>query len=276
MPQEKLLTEDDILFIKSNLDKTASELSRLLDKPRPKIAKILRDCKNINALKTKETIFKNKEHQKFLLENYNKYTCEELANILGYGSQASVRRFLQKHVNLENKKTGPKVDYTFYENYFKINTEKTNNQICFDLNISLKNLYYIKNKLGIENDYKSKQTYIEYYTELFLQKNNINYKKEYKLKNFRYDFYLIDYKIFIECHGDYWHANPIIYKDKILNDVQKNNLERDLLKSKLLKDLNCVLIVLWEYDIKNNMLALDNYFKKEIIDKLPLIAISIE
>lgn len=276
MPKEKLLTEDDILFIKNNLDKTASELSRLLDKPRPKIAKILRNYKNINALKTKESIFKDKEHQKFILENYNKYTCEELAAILGYGSQASVRRFLQKHVNLENKKTGPKVDYSYYEQYIKNNPNKSNTELCVIFNINIKKLYYIKNKLGIENDYKSKQTSIEYYTELFLQNNNINYKKEYKLKNFRYDFYLIDYRIFIECHGDYWHANPIIYKDKVLNDVQNSNIERDLLKSKLLKDLNCTLIVLWEYDIKNNILNLDNYFKQEIINKLPLVVIPIE
>lgn len=58
----------------------------------------------------------------------------------------------------------------------------------------------------------------------------------------------------IEFNGDYWHANPKIYKDttiirgKTAVDIQR----RDMLKLKTAEDLGLKTLVVWESDFKQN------------------------
>lgn len=68
-----------------------------------------------------------------------------------------------------------------------------------------------------------------------LEKNNINYKREYKLPNynFKYDFYLPDYNLFIEFHGEQ-HYRPIdhfggieSFKELQFRDNFKKSLARE-------------------------------------------------
>jgi hypothetical protein len=63
-----------------------------------------------------------------------------------------------------------------------------------------------------------------------------------------FDFYLPDKQILIEADGDYWHANPLFFKEK--NTTQKHNEENDILKNKLALEANIKLIRFWESDIK--------------------------
>jgi len=58
----------------------------------------------------------------------------------------------------------------------------------------------------------------------------------------------------IEFNGDYWHANPKIYKDttiirgKLATDIQ----QRDMLKLKTAQDLGFRTLVVWESEYKQN------------------------
>ncbi len=62
------------------------------------------------------------------------------------------------------------------------------------------------------------------------------------------------YLILILVQGDYWHANPLIYKDlSKLSGVQRNNINRDRRKKQsIINELNYKYFVIWEYDIRNN------------------------
>ena len=82
--------------------------------------------------------------------------------------------------------------------------------------------------------------------------------KDYK---FRPDFNIQDKKILIECHGDYWHANPEKYEQESLTNTQKINIEKDLYKKEYYENLGYTLIIFWETDITNDI----DYIKNEII-----------
>lgn len=66
-----------------------------------------------------------------------------------------------------------------------------------------------------------KDTNIEILIEQELIKRNISYQKQVPLcKTVRVDFYLPEYRIVIECDGDYWHNRPGSKE----NDERKTNL----------------------------------------------------
>ena len=53
-----------------------------------------------------------------------------------------------------------------------------------------------------------------------LDKNKIKYEREYFIKYYSIDNYLLDYNLMIEVMGNYWHSNPVRYnEDKYLMNV---------------------------------------------------------
>lgn len=64
-----------------------------------------------------------------------------------------------------------------------------------------------------------------------------------------YDFYLSDYKIIVEVHGDYWHCNPNSKFSVPTYDAQKYNVENDVKKAQWCRDNNVPLVIFWETDI---------------------------
>ena len=99
---------------------------------------------------------------------------------------------------------------------------------------------------------------IEYTIKDLLDKYQINYVHQYVYGFWSFDFYLTDYNLFIEVDGDYWHANPIFYTNRKLNETQRKNLANVARKNKYIKNRNKKLIRLWEYDIINNIDNIDN------------------
>lgn len=116
------------------------------------------------------------------------------------------------------------------------------------------------------------------FAKLFLDANNIQYIYQYEAKEIGrfFDFavtshnkpYIMEEKDGIECvkqdnqafevsflleiDGDYFHANPIKYKDKKLTPTQKHNLFVDKLKDQY-AGMHCIpLVRFWENDIRNN------------------------
>jgi G:T-mismatch repair DNA endonuclease (very short patch repair protein) len=109
-----------------------------------------------------------------------------------------------------------------------------------------------------------KNTSIEIKLSELLDKNNIRFHSNYPIDKYLVDFYIDKYNLVIECFGDYWHANPIKYKNKILTEAQIKNLDRDKRKEKYLKDNNINYIFLWETDIHKNI----NYVKETIFNEI--------
>jgi len=63
-------------------------------------------------------------------------------------------------------------------------------------------------------------------------------------------------------HGDYYHANPIIYENKETNKMQNRNIKNDIFKKVLAKGMGYGYEVVWEYDLKNNYYLLKERFEK--------------
>lgn len=86
-----------------------------------------------------------------------------------------------------------------------------------------------------------------------LQEWGIKFEEEKTLGVFSYDIYLIDFNVYIEIDGDYWHSNPKFYPDGPKTSAQKVNFYRDKMKDKFGKEKNIIVYRFWEYDINNNL-----------------------
>jgi len=65
------------------------------------------------------------------------------------------------------------------------------------------------------------------------------------------DFALPNDRIAIEVQGDYFHANPEIYDDRMLNAYQIRQRDRDKIKYQMLERYNWRLLYIWENDLKD-------------------------
>lgn len=58
----------------------------------------------------------------------------------------------------------------------------------------------------------------------FLIQKGIAYEREYRVEDFRFDFFLLDYNILIEIDGSFWHNSPrAIARDKKKNHIALKN-----------------------------------------------------
>ena len=103
-----------------------------------------------------------------------------------------------------------------------------------------------------------KDTSIELKIEHLLNELGIRYEKQYRISKWVFDFYLTDFNFVIECQGDYWHANPLIFKENKLNEVQLKNINRDKRKKDFIEEHKIESLFLWESDINKNIESIKN------------------
>lgn len=107
------------------------------------------------------------------------------------------------------------------------------------------------------------ELHIQYFIQFPLSLN----KNQTKI----YDFYLEQYNLLIEVQGDYWHANPKLYKaQQILNFHGKfikaeEIWSNDKIKKELALKHNFNIIYIWENDIKK---MYDNDLKLYILERI--------
>ena len=98
-------------------------------------------------------------------------------------------------------------------------------------------------------------TKIELILENEMKKRNIKFTKQFNVNNkFVCDFAIPSSKLIIECDGDYWHGNPLIYNKNNLNKIQIGKIQRDKFKDKYLKRKGWKVIRFYESDIKNKLI----------------------
>lgn len=86
-----------------------------------------------------------------------------------------------------------------------------------------------------------------------LEDNNFCYVNEKNLDRYYYDIYMVDFDLYIEIMGDYWHSNPSKYDNcDLLYEAQKKIIERDYIKNKVISENKNNVLYLWESDIRNN------------------------
>ena len=86
-----------------------------------------------------------------------------------------------------------------------------------------------------------------------LTKRKIKFVRQYRIDKFVCDFAIPEYKIAIECDGDYWHANPKIYKENEINDIQKIKVGVDKEKNTLFREKGWIVLRFFESEIKKSV-----------------------
>ena len=95
------------------------------------------------------------------------------------------------------------------------------------------------------------ETWPETIVRKLLEEKDIIFEQEFKFGKYFYDFKV--FNTLIEVQGDYWHANPLYFKDKISTKEQNKNLQRDIKKKKLALEHGFDFIEIWESDLKLNL-----------------------
>lgn len=93
--------------------------------------------------------------------------------------------------------------------------------------------------------------FIEKYIKPYIQ----DYKRQYYIPEIKQfcDIFLPESNTIIEINGSYWHCDRRIYVNGPINDIQKEKIKKDEIKYNFLNNNGYHLIVIWEYDIKNNI-----------------------
>ena len=125
-----------------------------------------------------------------------------------------------------------------------------------------------KKALERVNDHKFGISSIEIKTREYLTGCGIQHKYNFILDNkYQYDF-LIEGRIVLEVHGDYWHANPNKYGPgkRAINETQKHHSGKDALKKDYAESKGYIYYFIWETDIrKKDWSKLEEIIKNEKI-----------
>lgn len=95
-------------------------------------------------------------------------------------------------------------------------------------------------------------TSIERFVEKCLSDAGVRFEKQFKLGRYRCDFYLPDSNLILETNGDYWHGNPIRYKESEFDEIQRKNIKRDERKFKAAKNAGYSIAYIWESEIDDH------------------------
>lgn len=99
---------------------------------------------------------------------------------------------------------------------------KTIREICKEKDISPSWANYLQRTEGDDalESFKKHESYLEVKIEMLLQKNNIQYEKQFQLENRFYDFRILKSNILIECNGNYWHCEK--FRDRSYHKNKKD------------------------------------------------------
>ena len=189
-------------------------------------------------------LYDNKEYN-VIIDGYNKNKCRLIINILGFYKM----NFLIHVTNFKNCKLGALINNVYAnsnilqkERDLIINSigKKESKKLCWgsDKKVCIKcpdcgNKHYIRLNSFIYQKFSCPfcsdgTSYPEKVIALLLDSLNIKFKKQLKFDGYKflYDFYLIDYNIIIEVHGEqhYRDSGWKSYKEEHENDMIKYDI----------------------------------------------------
>jgi G:T-mismatch repair DNA endonuclease (very short patch repair protein) len=178
------------------------------------------------------------ESRKFALEKY-KLSCLEK-----YGVDN-----VSKLESIKSKKAETFLSNYGVDNVFKAEEFKT------QLNEMMMKKYGVRRITAPM--VKSFRPLTENLVETWLQEHEIPYARSFYIKGKQFDFLIPDVKIVIEVHGNFWHANPLIYKaEDLLPHPEPTGLiaaselwKRDERKKELAEKNGYKYYVIWESDL---------------------------
>jgi len=209
-----------------------------------------------------------------------RFICK--GNKSGYCSHCINRKgvnngfYKRKHSNITKeimKLSARKRDKTAYHKIIQTDTMKKNHSDFMKKrwkNVSEKDKdAMIKNWIikGLESCRKSSKTKIENIMYHILKQLHFkNIKRNIQVGYYNVDF-LID-TLIIECFGDYWHCNPLMFdKNKYNKSLRLKAFEKwnkDSKRLNKLKQMGYTCLSFWEYDIYNNIKSIKRNLKNYV------------
>lgn len=149
-------------------------------------------------------------------------------------------------------------DYKIYCEHRKKIARKFHEEL--NSNEELKQKHYIKVFKNSKIGYISKGQ-----REVFELLKNDGFLLEYVVDGFKCDIVNIEKKIVIEYYGDFWHANPRIYKPddwvKLIGMSAQEKWDKDRRRNFKLRNLGYHIIIIWENEWKNDREKVFNKLK---------------
>jgi len=156
-----------------------------------------------------------------------------------------------KKISISKKKYWKTADKTHISNLWKRLKEKDENK--------WKRHLLKASQLGFKKMFSDGgETKLEKRMYEFLEKNNIQYQKQYELDYKLYDAYLLEYNILLEFDGEFWHKLSLT---ECVYPFQKNSFYNDLKKNKIAKDHNIPLFRIRENELPEKILECINSIK---------------
>lgn len=126
---------------------------------------------------------------------------------------------------------------------------------------------FIIGRLTLGCNKAKKDTSIEIKIENLLKDLQLNFIKQHRISKWVFDFYLPVFNTIIECQGDYWHANPLLFEESKLNEIQLKNINRDRRKISFIEENEINSIFLWENEIHSDIEEIKNMLITLFVNK---------
>lgn len=78
----------------------------------------------------------------------------------------------------------------------------------------------------------------------------ISFVAQHKVGSYRVDVFLPDLNTVIECQGDYFHCNPLLYPDGPIDTIQRHNKAADIRRFAFLGNRGYRVVEVWEKDLR--------------------------
>jgi very-short-patch-repair endonuclease len=99
-----------------------------------------------------------------------------------------------------------------------------------------------------KNGFKCESSDLEKYFSEIVTQHGISLESQYFLDGKFFDFWVPDTKVLVECDGNFYHCHPQTHPIPTY-DIQKHNVQNDIIKNQIAEVHGFKLLRFWESDI---------------------------
>lgn len=112
---------------------------------------------------------------------------------------------------------------------------------------------------------EGEETSIEKFVREILEEAKVNFKEQKAIRYVNVDFFCPDVKAVIQVHGCYWHACSKCYPAGPKNDIQRKNIEKDVVANQFIEEAGYKLVEIWHHEINEDPEAVKERILKEVL-----------
>jgi len=258
----ELLRDIDEKIKKIGEDKSISYISSKLNL---KYNLVFRRCLKLNINYINDCPKWNEDEKALLAELAIDTPLDDIKLIMHRSTSSVVINARKLNIELIQNKYIDRKRFTSDQLEFLKNNYNNYNllELCKHLNIDSRSLILKMYLLNLFNLINMKNvSLLENVVAKILTEMNVNYNYQYKIKNGK--LVVCDFKInnkIIEVYGDYWHGRDMPHKKRDPRNLTQIRAD-NAIKEQFIIDNNYELLIIWEYDIINNLSEVYKNVKK--------------